>query len=261
MQTNQPSAPNRIGVSELLWLPNASQPGYLERLLGDAAEAGYEGVLFFASTLNKWLDRRDELRAQLEKYGIALVGAIAPLGVDFAGVDRLCGWMAALGGAFLVLSGRCGTEERDWPVVVPAIEHHGRISNAHGIKTVFHHHTGWIAETMEQTERLFADTDPQLLRGMLDCGHATKDFRGRSAAEFYERNHARIDYVEFKDWSQEADLRTEVGRGRTDWPSVAAALRRRDYAGWIVVEQNPPADDPRASSAESRRYIRELLSV
>jgi inosose dehydratase len=252
---------NKIGVSELLWLPKAAQPDHMDRLLDDVSAAGYEGVLFFASTLNKWLDRSDELRSHLERRGLATVGAIAPPGVDFSGVDKLCAFMAGLGGEFLVLSGRCGSEERDWAVVAPVIEHHGRLSNAHGIKTVFHHHTGWIAESMEQTERLFADTDPQLLRGMLDCGHATKDFRGRTAAEFYQRNHQRIDYVEFKDWSPETDLRTEVGRGTTDWPSVAEALREHAYTGWIVVEQNPPSDDPKTSSAESRRYIRELIGT
>jgi len=264
---NRPLAANRLGVSELIWRPAAMRSDYLERLLDDAASAGYEGVLFFASTVAPFLDRPDAFRSLLDAKGLSLVGLITVPGLDFASVDRLSAWIATLGGEFLVLSGRTGAEGRDWSVVVPALEHHGRISNAHGVKTVFHHHTGWIAETLAQTERLFAESDPALLRGMLDCGHATKDFvdapRGDTAgaaADLYRRHHKRIDYVEFKDWSPETDLCTEVGRGRTDWRAVAAALREHDYRGWIVVEQNPPAADPRASSVESLRFIRALLA-
>ncbi len=276
---------NRLGVSELIWRPAAARPDYLEHLLDGAAAAGYEGVLFFAATITPFLATPDEFRSLLEARNLSLVGVITAPSVDFAAVDRLSAWIAALHGEFLVLSGRCGVEDRDWSVVVPTIEHHGRISNGHGVRTVFHHHTGWIAETFAQTERLFAETDPALLRGMLDCGHATKDFvdvarapgmpevpgvpggavgdsadAAGAAAQLYRRHHQRIDYVEFKDWSPETDLRIEVGRGKTDWHAIAAALHEHDYRGWIVVEQNPPAADPQASSAESLRFIRGLLS-
>jgi sugar phosphate isomerase/epimerase len=96
---------------------------------------------------------------------------------------------------------------------------------------------------------------------MLDCGHATKDFKGHSALEFYQRHHAEIEYVEFKDYSPETDLSTEVGRGRCDFPAIAAALKEHRYAGWIVVEQNGTSRTPKESSAESYRYIRETLRL
>jgi inosose dehydratase len=158
----------------------------------------------------------------------------------------------------MILSGRCGTEE-DWSVVIPALERHAAIAKRHGVRTVYHHHTSWIAETMEQTERLLADTDPEIMDAMLDCGHATKDFVGHSAAEYFRRNHERIRYVEFKDWRPETDLNTEVGRGQCDWQAVAQALREFDYRGWIVVEQNFTTRTPKEAASESYHFIRDYL--
>ncbi len=112
-----------------------------------------------------------------------------------------------------------------------------------------------------QTERLLADTDRAKIGAMLDCGHATRDFVGHSAEEFLDRNHAIIEYVEFKDFAPETGLSTPVGDGLCDFPAVVAGLKRHQYNGWVVVEQNPPSDDPKGNAAKSYRYIRETLGV
>ena len=250
----------RLGVSQLVWGIDLSRPDRLVRCLDDAAVIGYEGVLCFDTTVNFWVTRPAEFRALLQSRRLDLTGVILRPGLDFAATTRLARWMAEVGGDVMVISGRCGTEA-DRKIVLPILERHGELAATHGIRAVYHHHTGWIAETMEQTERLLADTDPRFLGGMLDCGHATKDFVGHTAQEYYRRNHARIDYVEFKDWASETDLNTEVGRGRCDFPAVVAALKDHAYRGWIVVEQNGPKTDPKASAAESYRYIGERLGI
>jgi len=76
-------------------------------------------------------------------------------------------------------------------------------------------------------------TERRYLGAMLDCGHATKDFVGHSALEFYQRHHQIVEYVEFKDWSPATDLRTEVGRGTCDFTGLAQALKEHHYGGWI----------------------------
>ena len=73
--------------------------------------------------------------------------------------------------------------QQDWEIVMPLLRRHGQIAAEHGLRAVYHHHTGWIAETMEQYERLLEDVDRRYVGAMLDCGHATKDFRGHSALE------------------------------------------------------------------------------
>jgi inosose dehydratase len=265
----------RLGVSHLVWGFDLARPDRLLRFLDDAAAIGYEGVLLFDTTAAFWFNRPREFARLLDERGLALAGVILRPTLDFRGTTRLVEWMAEVGGDVLVISGPDGRPE-DWGIVVPILQRHGEIAAAHGIQAVYHHHTDWVAETMEQAERLLAETDPKKLGGMLDCGHATMDFKGHSAQEYFQRNHERIKYVEFKDYSPETGLCTEVGRGRCDFPAVAAALKEHGYKGWVVVEQNPfgPPDgrysgtvgrpqggDPKASAAESHRYIRETLGI
>jgi sugar phosphate isomerase/epimerase len=250
-----------VGVSHLAWGFDVSPIDRLEGFLDDATGIGFQGIVCFDTTVSPWIDRPEDFLTRVRRRKLELVGVILRPGLDYVFTDRLAKFMAAVGGGkIMILSGPCGSEG-DWNVVVPALEHHGQIAARAGIRAVYHHHTAWIAETMEQTERLLADTDPKAIGAMLDCGHATKDFVGHSAEEFFRRNQERIAYVEFKDWTPETDLRTEVGRGRCNWTAVAQALRELKYQEWIVVEQNGTVRTPKTSSAESLRFIRETLEL
>jgi sugar phosphate isomerase/epimerase len=249
----------RLGVSSLVWGADLSDQARLEVCLDEAAEIGFEGLVVFDMTVVPWLDRPAELQALLGKRGLDLAGVILRPGVDFVGTDRLTRFMAAVGADVMNISGRDGTQA-EWPLSVAAIQRHAEIAARNGIRAVYQHHTGWIAETMEEYERLLADTDRRYLGVMIDCGHATKDFVGHSAQVFILR-HPELDYIEVKDYATETDLRTEVGRGLTDWPAVARAIREIGYRGWIVVEQNGAFRPPKVASAESFHYVRDVLGL
>ena len=57
---------------------------------------------------------------------------------------------------------------------------------------------------------------------------------------FLNEHWPRIEFLEFKDWSDEYDLCTEVGAGRCNWDAVFALIKEKNYQGWIAVEQNGP---------------------
>ena len=52
----------------------------------------------------------------------------------------------------------------------------------------------------------------------------------------------------------------ELGNGMVDFPAVLAWLRRRDYAGWVLVEQDvlPGMGTPKASAQRNRDYLRSI---
>ena len=249
----------RLGVASLVWGFDLSDQQALEVFLRDAADIGYEGVLVFEMTVKPWLDRPAEFKALLGRYGLDFAGTILRPNMDFRGTEQLTRFMAAAGAEVMNISGRDGTQA-EWDIVVPAIQRHAEIAANNGIRAVYQHHTGWIAETMEQYEHLLADTDRRYLGVMIDCGHATKDWPGHTAQEFI-RNHPELDYIEFKDYAPETDLRTEVGRGLCDWPAVADAVRAIDYTGWIVIEQNGSFRPPRIGPEESFHYVRDVLGL
>jgi inosose dehydratase len=48
---------------------------------------------------------------------------------------------------------------------------------------------------------------------------------------------------------------TELGGGELDLPGVLAALARRDYGGWLMVEQDTTWRPPSESAAISRAVL------
>jgi inosose dehydratase len=249
----------RLGVSSLVWGFDLSPQDQMEWFLREASGIGYEGMLVFEVSVMPWIDRPAAFRELLDKYAMDMAGIILRPNIDFATTDRLTKFVAAVGGDVMNISGRDGTKA-EWDIVVPALQRHAEIAHKNGVRAVYQHHTGWIAETMEEYERLLADTDRKYLGVMIDCGHATKDFVGHTAQEFI-LEHPELDYIEFKDYAPESDLRTVVGRGLCDWPAVADAVRRIGYKGWIVVEQNGAFGPPRIGSDESFHYVRDVLGL
>ena len=149
-----------------------------------------------------------------------------------------------------------------------------------GLRTVFHHHCAGYVETPDEIATLLDRTDPALLGLVFDTGHLTfaAPKSDRSAAlEALDRFADRIWYHHFKDCQPEVAARSrtegwdyftsvkngvfcELGKGCVDFPAVVEWLRRRDYRGWVLVEQDvlPGMGSPRDSAQRNRDYLRTL---
>lgn len=144
-----------------------------------------------------------------------------------------------------------------------------------GLRTVFHPHCGSFVETASEVDALMSRTDPELLGLCLDTGHLT--YAGADPLRIYERYHTRIWHVHFKDCNPaiaaaarrerldyfeavRAGVFCELGCGSVDFPRLVEAMRRKNFNGWIVVEQDvlPALGTPEASARRNRRYLRGL---
>jgi inosose dehydratase len=144
-----------------------------------------------------------------------------------------------------------------------------------GVRTVFHHHCGGYVETPQEIDALMSRTDAALLGLCLDTGHLM--YAGGDPIVAIANYGDRIWHLHVKDcepelarraraeeWDYHTAVRRgifcELGRGMVPFAGVLAALRARDYAGWIVVEQDvlPGLGTPAASAARNREYLREL---
>jgi inosose dehydratase len=149
------------------------------------------------------------------------------------------------------------------------------VRDATGLRTVFHHHCAGYVETPEEIDALLSRTDPALLGLCLDTGHLT--FAGGDPLTSLSQYGDRIWHVHFKDcepalaaqsrvegWDYHTAVRRgifcELGRGMVPFARVLETLRARDYAGWIVVEQDvlPGLGTPAASATRNRAYLRRL---
>jgi len=144
-----------------------------------------------------------------------------------------------------------------------------------GLRTVFHHHCGGFVETPEEVDKLMSLTDPDLIGLCLDTGHY--QFGGGDPLAAVKQYADRIWHVHFKDCDPEIAARSraegwdyfesvrqgvfcELGQGEVDFPAILTELKRNDYKGWIVVEQDvlPGMGTPRESAQRNQDYLRSI---
>lgn len=151
----------------------------------------------------------------------------------------------------------------------------GKIAKQMGMKTAFHYHMGTGVQTMEETDRLMAMTDPELVGMVFDTGHAT--LAGGDPVKLLEKHLKRVNHIHFKDvrssifkklkdqdWSflkgVKEGIFTVPGDGdMVDWDGIFAILNKSNYEGWIVVEaeQDPALADPLEYAIKARKFIAE----
>lgn len=169
-----------------------------------------------------------------------------------------------------------GLTEAQWQTFAGGVETVARaVREQAGLRCVFHHHAAGYVETPEEIARLLDLTDPQLVGLCFDTGHYR--FGGGEPLAGLRRHRDRIWHVHFKDCSPTMHRRSraegwdyfgslkhgifcELGKGDVDFAAVIAELRRTNYAGWIVVEQDvlPGMGAPKEFARRNRDYLRKL---
>ena len=144
-----------------------------------------------------------------------------------------------------------------------------------GLRTVFHHHCAGYVETPYEIDTLLSVTDPSLLGLVLDMGHYM--FGGGDPVKALKEHSSRIWHIHFKDchpeiaaksrnegWdyfkSVENGVFCELGKGSVDFPEITGQLKKMNYSGWIVVEQDvlPGMGNPKVCARRNRDYIKSL---
>ena len=178
------------------------------------------------------------------------------------------------------LAGRIGPNDGldadQWRTFAEGAERIARaVRDETGLRTVFHHHCAGFVETPAETERFLDITDPDLIGLCFDTGHFA--YAGGDATVGLKQFGDRVWHVHFKDchpkiaerarreeWNYFTAVRNGVfygiGGGEVDFAALLAELRRRDYDGWIVVEDElpPGMGEPLESARKDREYLKAL---
>lgn len=169
-----------------------------------------------------------------------------------------------------------GLTESQWKVFGAGANQIARSVREHyGLRTVFHHHCAGYVETPEEVDNLMQHTDPEFVGLCLDMGHYA--FGGGDPLVALKKYYDRIWHVHFKDYSEAVGKDScenqydyfesvkhgvfcELGKGSVDFESIAAELRKRNYDGWIVVEQDvlPGMGNPKQCARANREYLKGL---
>jgi inosose dehydratase len=142
-----------------------------------------------------------------------------------------------------------------------------------GVRAVIHPHAGGYIEFADEIERIVGDI-PDATAGLcIDTGHTV--YAGMDPLETLDRYWDRIDYLHFKDIDAAvfAEVMGErirffdacgkgvmcpIGQGSIDYPAIQAFLRKRNYGGYITIEQERDprnADGVLADLRASRSFL------
>jgi inosose dehydratase len=163
-----------------------------------------------------------------------------------------------------------------WPGFADRVQRAVDRCRDRGLEPVFHYHLGTDVETEAEADRLLELTDVAVC---LDTGHLT--LAGGDPATALRKWAGRIGQVHLKDADLAAHRRvreaggglTEVvaaggfcalGTGDVDFAGVLRGLDEIGYTGWLVIEQDAPAqgqdlDRIRADQRGNRRWLEEAL--
>lgn len=166
--------------------------------------------------------------------------------------------------------------EEGWKNVRAGVEAFARqVRDKTGLRTVFHHHCAGYVETPGEIERLLMDTPADALGLVLDMGHYR--FGGGYPEAAIKLFWDRIQHIHYKDcsaavaaasrekgWdyfeSVQNGVFCELGKGVVDFEAITQEIRRRNYEGWIVVEQDvlPGMGSPVDCARRNREYLKSL---
>jgi inosose dehydratase len=166
-----------------------------------------------------------------------------------------------------------GLQPEAWDRLASGIQQAAALCRERGYEPTFHHHAGSFVEAPWEIEELLSRTDIGLC---LDTGHLV--LGGGEPLKAIEEWGTRINHLHLKDVRRAVvdrvftaggdlmDLWREasfcpLGDGDLDIDAVLAGMRRRNFSGWLVVEQDmlPAADDPIDRAARDQLRNREYL--
>lgn len=177
-----------------------------------------------------------------------------------------------------------GLTPAEWKVYTGNVETIARaVRDETGLPVLFHHHSAGYVETPAEIDCFLENTDPALINLVFDTGHyvfgAGEHGPGADGhlAPVLDHLAERLAYVHFKDldprlaaqsrregWDYLTALNKglfcELGKGIVDFPEVVDWLRRHNYTGWVLVEQDvlPGMGAPKESAQRNRDYLKSI---
>jgi len=165
-----------------------------------------------------------------------------------------------------------------WIKVAEGLNLVGELARENEMVIAYHYHMGTMVQNRDETDRLMAMTQPDLVHLLLDTGHAY--YAGEDPLEIVCKYGNRIRNVHLKDIrknvldevnqnkmsflnSVKAGVFTVPGDGCIKFDPIFKALAENNYQGWFVVEaeQDPDKANPLEYAKKARTFIREHTGI
>lgn len=232
-----------IGCQTNAWRIDPRDFTQVLAVLRELKELGFEGFETGFRNIQTQFDDAAQARQRLAETKLTFFGThiflekydaqthIAPLDL----ITRVADGAARLGAQRLILSGG-GITPFDESVLrrkAEGLNVAGKYAKSKGLVLAYHNHAPEFANSGAEIEGLLRHTDAELVRFVVDCGHA---FRAKAdVAAFFARHHRRLDGLHLRDFR--GDAQVPLGEGEFDLAALATAINKARWDGWVLNEE------------------------
>jgi inosose dehydratase len=262
----------RLGYAAITWGGND------EQAIQDISSVGFKGIQLRASAFDKWGTRPTDLRALLQKGGLAFP-VLSSGNLKYQPADRAAqidlhlahaAFVRDAGGHFLQVIDEKPKDRPvrpdDYQALADMLNTLGERTNAVGVPLVYHHHMNSTGEPPEAIEAIMKETSASAAGLLFDIAHYQQG--GGDPVKAIRRYGKAIKVVHLKDVrpieAAPGYQWVELGRGRVDVKACVAALKEIGFDGWAIVELDrvvDPGGSPKASAAANRDYVVKELGL
>lgn len=230
----------------------------LDELLGKVAAIGYNGVEMFGPLE----PAPNELRALLDKHGLALCSAHVGIDSMEKDLDGVIAYHKAVGNNTIVVPwigpDRRGDDSSSWSAFGRVLDGLGARCVDAGMRLFYHNHDFEMVMLDGQTamEWLLDAADPAHLGAEFDLAWVVKG--GGDPVALLNKYAGRCARVHAKDLEPAGQTTNrlglaDVGHGTLDWDAILPAVHAAG-AEWLIVEHDEPAD-PLVSIQRSYEFL------
>ena len=265
------------------------------------SDLGIPGLELYGESYAPWADRKPDLKALLDRYGVTLItisnkGSVNGRPVDFISpdlkqetIDDHLAWVRdnhTYFGCkhFKINMGRrapAGTSDDDLKILADSLNALGRATlEEHDVRLSPHPHIWGPIERPEEIHRLMELTDPRYVYLLPDTAHL--NLGGGDPLGLMRQYYDRIFAIHWKDTKasyrgftgptptreehNQEILYKDLGTGGVDIPGIWALLLERGYNGWVTLDLDPPRPNEGEGTYEDKlrinhRFLLETLKV
>lgn len=241
--------------------------GSTEKALRDIAAAGYTGVEIFDGNLSEYADKPEVFTSFLSSLGLSLVSVYTGanfiyddiLEDEFFKISKAISYAKSMGAINLIVGGGAkrssGTRESDFPKLAEGLDRVTDLAAAANLTACYHPHLSTIVEAPAELEKVM---DLSKIHFCPDTAHLMAG--GGNPAGLIRKYGKRVRHVHLKDFTANPFAFLPLGKGDLDFQDVFAALKEIAYDGWLVVELDSYAGNPKEAADISMEFLKQHLS-
>lgn len=296
-QTNGSAAQPRFAVGSALFSTSVPISEEQIKFVGDL---GFPGLELYGGSYEAYADRKPELKALLDQYGVTLItisnrNSVNGHPVDFISpdlkqetIDDHLAWVRDNHTFFgckhfkinMGLRAPGGTSDEDLKVLAESLNTLGAATLEYDVRLSPHPHIWGPIERPEEIHRLMELTDPQYVYLLPDTAHLNLgggDPLGLMT-QYYDRIYAihwkdtKASYRGFtgatptRDEHNQEILYKDLGAGGVDITGIWNLLQERGYTGWVTLDLDPPRPAEGEGTYQeklhiNRRFLTDTLKV